>query len=48
MDEVKEKQCLPGDSSRLRNVGNLVWLGHGNEVFVTHWDEMSVMFVSGI
>lgn len=47
MEEVKEKQCPPGDSWRLRAVGNLILLGHGNEVFMTHWGETSVAFVSG-
>lgn len=47
-DAVKNKQCPPGDSFRLRDVGNLILLGHGNEVFITRWGETSVMFASGL
>lgn len=47
-DEVKNKECPPGDLFRLRDVGNLILLGHGNEVFMTHWGETLVMFVSGL
>lgn len=31
IDEVKEKQCPPGDLYRLRDVGNLILLGHGDD-----------------
>ena len=39
MDELKEKWGPPGDSNRLRDVGSLMLVGHGNKVFMTHFSE---------
>lgn len=38
MDE-KEKQCPSGEPYKLRDVGSLILLGQGNEVFVMYFGE---------